>query len=518
MVVANALRFGSVEAVVDGGDRVTFAELERRMTEAIGAFMAAGVSPGDRVAIWAPNSAQWIVWALGILGAGGVVVPLNTRFKGPEAAYVLERSRSRMLLTVDEFLGAQYADLLAPHRSQLADLGHLVVAGERPAGTMSWDELVGSAGDRAAAAARLAAVGPDDLSDLIFTSGTTGHPKGVMVTHGQSLAVYRAWSDTVGLRARDRYLIVYPFFHCAGYKSGWLSCLLRGATAFPRATFDVDEVLRCVAREQITVLPGTPTMLGDILDHPRRADFDLSSLRLTVTGAAVVPETLVRRLGSEMSFENVVTGYGLTETCGTAAMCRHDDDVETIARFSGRALPETELAVVDDNGKEVARGAPGEVVARGYHVMQGYFDDPEATSEAIDTEGWLHTGDIGVMDDRGYVAITDRKKDMFIVGGFNAYPAEIEGVLVRHPSVSQAAVVGVPDARMGEVGFAYLIPRPEHEIDAEAFLEWCRREMANYKVPRHLRVVDSFPLNPTGKVLKYELRARAALETSGARA
>jgi acyl-CoA synthetase (AMP-forming)/AMP-acid ligase II len=264
-----------------------------------------------------------------------------------------------------------------------------------------------------------------------------------------------------------------------------------------------------VAKERISVLPGPPTLLQGILDFPERATYDLSSLRLTVTGAAAVPVKLIERLRDEMTFETIITGYGLTESTGTTAMCRHDDDPETIANWSGRAIPDTELRVVDDMGQELPRGEPGEVVTRGYHVMQGYFEEPEATATAIDADGWLHTGDIGVMDERGYIKITDRKKDMFIVGGFNAYPAEIENLMLANESLAMVAVVGVPDERMGEVGYAFVVPRPGETVDRDELVAWAREHMANFKVPRHVEIVDALPLNASGKVLKYELRERA---------
>ena len=330
-----------------------------------------------------------------------------------------------------------------------------------------------------------------------------------MVTHGQSLRVYDAWTEVVGLRGGDRYLIANPFFHTFGYKAGWMSCVLRGATIVPFQVFDVPKVLEMVAQEHITVLPGPPTLLQGLLDEPDRGRFDLSSLRLTVTGAAAVPVKLVERLREEMTFETIITGYGLTETTGTAAMCRHDDDPDTIANWSGRAIPDTELRVVDDDGQPVPTGQPGEVVVRGYHVMRGYFEEPEETAATIDPDGWLHTGDIAVMNDRGYVRITDRKKDMFIVGGFNAYPAEIENLLLGDDRLAQAAVVGVPDERLGEVGVAFVVPRPGASVEPSEVIAWAREHMANYKVPRAVEIVEALPLNASGKVLKYELRAHA---------
>ncbi len=520
LVDAAAAQWPDAEALVDPPVRLTFADLAGEMRRSARAMIAAGVEPGDRVSIWAPNISEWVVAALGILGARGVLVPLNTRFKGAEAGYVLGKSGARMLLTVNGFLDTNYVQMLRESGADLPTLERIVILrGDPPDGTTTWADFLaaGTAVGPGVAEARLESVGNDDLSDLIFTSGTTGHPKGVMVTHGQSVRVYDAWTDVVGLRAGDRYLIVNPFFHTFGYKAGWMSCIMRGATIVPHLVFDVPEVLARVSEEQITVLPGPPTLLLSILNFPDRDRYDLSTLRLTITGAAVVPVELIRRLRDEMTFETIITGYGLTETTGTTTMCRHDDDPETIASWSGRALPDTEVRVVDDDGNEVPRMQPGEVVVRGYNVMRGYYDEPEETAATIDGDGWLHTGDIAVMDDRGYVRITDRKKDMFIAGGFNAYPAEIEGLLLRHPKVAQVAVIGVPDDRLGEVGMAFVVPRPGQTIGPDDVIAWSRDEMANYKVPRYVEIVDELPLNASGKVLKYELRDRAR-QTLGAAA
>jgi acyl-CoA synthetase (AMP-forming)/AMP-acid ligase II len=273
--------------------------------------------------------------------------------------------------------------------------------------------------------------------------------------------------------------------------------------------FDVDAVMTRAAEEQVSMLPGPPTVYQSILDHPRLGEFDMSSLRLAVTGAAPVPVELIRRMRAELGFETIVTGYGLTEATGIATMCRHDDDPETISNTSGRAIPDVEVLVVDEKSVEVPRGDPGEVVIRGYNVMRGFIHDPQGTAEAIDADGWLHTGDIAVMNERGYITITDRTKDMFIVGGFNAYPAEIENMISDHPAVGQVAVVGIPDERMGEVGYAYVIPRLHATVTPDELRAWCREKMANYKVPRYFEIVDEVPLNASGKVLKYELRERA---------
>jgi acyl-CoA synthetase (AMP-forming)/AMP-acid ligase II len=500
-----ATRFADLEGLVDGDLRLTFAQLRDEAHRAARAVVAAGIDKGDRVAIWAPNIHEWVIAGLGALCAGAVIVPINTRFKGPEAAYVLRKSGARILFTVNGFLGNDYVSMLRDCDEQTPALERVVVLrGDHPEGTETFTSFL----DRATAAETLPDVTPEDVSDLIFTSGTTGRPKGVMATHFQTIKVFEAWSEVVGLREGDRYLIVNPFFHNFGYKAGIVACLIRGATIVPEPVFDVDAVLQKVQAERITMLPGPPTLYMSILNHPDRDKYDLSSLRLSVTGAAAIPVEMIRRMREELTFKTIVTGYGLTEVTGTATMCRHDDDPETIANTSGRAIPDVEVLVVDDDGKEVPRGEPGEIVVRGYNVMKGYWDDPEETAKTIDDDGWLHTGDIGVMDDAGYIQITDRKKDMFIVGGFNAYPAEIENALLAHPAIAQVAVVGMPDERMGEVGVAFVVPRAGATVDGDEVVAWAKERMANYKVPRRVEVVDTLPLNASGKVLKFELRER----------
>lgn len=507
-----AERFGDLEAVVDDGLRISFAELYHRAREAARGFLTAGVARGDRVAIWAPNIHEWVVTLLGAHMAGAVLVPLNTRFKGDEASHVLDASRASMLFTVRGFLDTDYVGLLRTAERELPHLKEVVVLrGDAPEGTIAWSDFCARGLDATDIDVdrRTASVKPDDVSDILFTSGTTGRPKGAMCTHGQTVRAYADWADVVGLREGDRYLIVNPFFHAFGYKAGILACLMTGATIVPHPVFDPAAVLQRIAEERISMLPGPPALFQAILNTPDLDKHDLSSLRLAVTGAAVIPVELIVRMREELGFERVITGYGLTEACGIATMCRHDDDPETIATTSGRAIPGVEVQVVDDDGNEVERGQPGEVVVRGYNVMTGYLDDPEETAEAIDAGGWLHTGDVGVMDERGYLRITDRKKDMFIVGGFNAYPAEIENLLLGHPRIAQVAVVGVPDERLGEVGMAFVVPKSGEDVDPAEVAEWAREHMANYKAPRYVEVVDALPLNAGGKVLKYELRERA---------
>ncbi len=516
LVRSAAERYPDVEAMVDrDGEREirwTFPEYAQRIDEAARAFVASGLEPGDTVAVWAPNIHEWAVAALGIHSAGGVLVPLNTRFKGREASYILQKSKARMLFTVTSFLDVDYVQMLRDHDAALPHLREIVVLrGSVPDGCTAYaDFLARSASvDTETAEVRALAVKPDDLCNLLFTSGTTGMPKGAMLIHGATLRAYDSWADVVGLEEGDRYLIINPFFHSFGLNSGLIASLMKGTTVIPQPVFDVPQVMARVAEERVTMLPGPPAIYMTILNHPDLASYDLSSLRLSVTGAAAIPVEMIYRMRRELTFKNIVTGYGLTETHGIATMCRHDDDPETIARTSGRAIDGVEVLVVDTSGVEVPRGMPGEIVVRGYNLMLGYLDDPDETAKTIDADGWLHTGDIATMDERGYVIITDRLKDMFIVGGFNAYPAEIEGTLMAHPAIAAAAVVGIPDERMGEVGVAFIQVRTGESLTADDVIAWCRNEMANYKAPRTVHIVDAFPLNASGKVLKFELRQRA---------
>ncbi|TFE48135.1 fatty acid--CoA ligase family protein [Streptomyces sp. ICN441] len=506
LVRSAAERHGDREAVVEGRTRVSYAELGERVDRAAAACIAAGAEPGDRVAVWAPNTLDWIVSALGAVSAGAVLVPLNTRFKGTEAAYVLARSRARLLFVTGTFLGTSYVASLRRAEAELPHLEQVVVlADAAPEDYRTWRDFL-AGGDAVPASrvrARADAVEPSAPSDIVFTSGTTGTPKGAVITHAQTLRCYGIWAELAGLRAEDRYLIVNPFFHTFGYKAGIVASLMTGATMVPQPVFSADTVLANIASERISVLPGPPTLHQALLDHPARDAHDLSALRLVVTGAAVVPLRLVERLREELRIGTVLTAYGLSEASGIVTMCRRGDDPATIAATSGRAIPGTEVRV------RAAPGEPGEILVRGHNVMRGYFEDPVGTAEAVDAEGWLHTGDVGVLDAAGNLRITDRIKDMFVVGGFNAYPAEIEQHLGLHPDIADVAVVGVPDGRLGEVGKAYAVRRPGSTLTADDLIAWSRREMANYKVPRSVEFVTALPRNASGKVLKTELRARA---------
>ncbi len=512
LVFGAAERFADASAIEDEGVVTSFRDLAEAGLGAARAFIAGGLSSGDRVGVWAPNLSEWVVAAIGIQMAGGVLVTMNTRMRGGEAAYILRKSGAKMLCTMGEFLGTNYVEML--DGQDLPDLERIVSLRGDAKNVVGWSEFLAE-GERVPedeARERALAVKPDDLSDFLFTSGTTGNPKGVMTCHGQNIRAFMSWSEVVGLREGDRYLIVMPFFHSFGYKAGWLACLMRGATALPHQVFDVPVILERIANDRVSVFPGAPTIYQSMLAYPDLANVDISNLRLAVTGAAPTPVELIRRMKDELGFETVITGYGLTETCGIATMCRFDDDPETIATTSGRSIPDVEVRCVDTNGDEVPRGEPGEVWVRGYNVMQGYFDDPSETEKTIDRQGWLHTGDVAIMDERGYVKITDRIKDMFITGGFNCYPAEIENALYGSGQFEQVAVIGVPDERLGEVGMAFVVPAPGESPTPESVIAWCRENIANYKVPRRVEVMTELPTNASGKVTKFVLRDYAAAQ------
>lgn len=505
--------YGDKVAIKEQSCLMSFNQLNTLRWQAAKSFYALGVRKGDRIAIWAPNVSEWIIAAIGVESIGGILVPLNTRMKGSEAADIINRSGASILLTLPEFTSSatssiRYIDLLK--NEVMPHLKHTIVLRDSASNTLSWVDFLAQGNDIAQSVVEdiANAIVADDIMDMLFTSGTTGKPKGVMCAHGQNIGVVRTWANTVGLRDSDNYLIINPFFHSFGYKAGWLAALITGATILPVLTFDLDSVLAQIAEDKVSMLPGPPTIYQSILAHANRAQFDLSSLRLAVTGAAAVPVELVKRMRAELNFETVVTAYGLTETCGFVSICRPEDDAEIIATTSGRAMDGVEVKCVDAQGQEVPTGEAGEIWVRGYNVMKGYFENEEATKETLHDD-WLMTGDVGVMDKNGYLRITDRIKDMYISGGFNVYPAEIEGALTSIKGVIQAAVIGIIDDRMGELGKAYIVKQKESNLTEQDIIVWCKTNLANYKVPKVVEFIDAMPLNASGKVLKTELRKRA---------
>ena len=504
-------------AIVEGEVELTYAGLAAAVDEVARALAARGVQPGDRVAIWASNSVRWAATAIAVAANDAVLVTLNTRYKGAEAAFVLSRSRARLCFVDDGFLDTNYSEML--RKVGLADLD-LVTIGDAPSESTAWTEFLaaGADVDPALIAQRTAALDHQAMADLMFTSGTTGEPKGVMTGHAANIAVYEAWADMIGLTSADRYLLVNPLFHAFGYRAGLIAALVVRIPLFLLPTFEPVAAMELIESRAITFLPGAPAIYTTLLDHPERHRFDLSSLRLVVTGAAVVPMELIRRVRVELGVETVVTAYGQTEATGTITVCPPAAPDEKISRTAGVAIPGVEVRVIDKSGAVLPPGAPGEILSRGYNTMLGYLDDPAATAATIDEDGWLHTGDVGFLDEEGYLTITDRIKDMFTVGGFNVYPAEVERCLMLHPSVLDSAVVAVEDARLGEVGRAHVILRAGVEPTDETravLLAHCRENLANFKVPRSVFFTDALPRNPSGKVQKFRLTESSQESTHG---
>nr|WP_242453991.1 AMP-binding protein [Bailinhaonella thermotolerans] len=489
MLRERAARRPGAVVIESDGDRLTLARLRERALRTARALIALGVRPGDRVAIWAPNSAEWAVTAFGAWDAGAVVAPVNARSKGAEAADLLARTGASVLFTTRDL-----DELLEPRPPGLRHV--VILDGDRPGalGPGRLAELAEDVDERLAEE-RAAAVGPGDLCEVMPTSGTTGAPRGVMLEHGQLLRAYWDWSGVVTLREGDRYPVTAPFSHGFGLNAGLLAGVMRAATTIPVAAFDPGTLHELIARRGVTVLAGPPALFHALLEEAESSGAP-STLRVAVCGASSVPAPLVHRLLDRLGAERVINAYGLME--GTVvSMTRADDPVEVVAGSAGRAMP----------GVEVRLSGDGEILVRGYGVMRGYWGEPGLTAEAVDEAGWLRTGDAGALDERGNLTVLDRKDDLFIVGGFNVSPAEVESLLLRHEDVAQAAVIGVPDPVAGEAGWAFVVPRVPGRLDPEELLAWARRTMTDYKVPRRVLVLDELPTNANGKVDKRSLRS-----------
>ena len=497
--------YSEVVAIRDGDTSLTYAELGEVTKNAAAAIIAAGVGPGDVVAIWAPNCWQWLVASMGISRAGAVVLPVNTRFKGAEAAHVLNTAEARIVFIVDGFLDTDYSGMLAtqdlPTVQQVIDLS-----------TSAFDDFLAT-GDEALfdeVEARTDAVTYDDIGAIMFTSGTTGHPKGVLVRGGAMVRSFSGWGAAMDVRRGDPYLIVNPYFHAFGFNGGIVMCLLFGATNIPYPVYEPVAVMQIIEREQVAIFPGPPALYQGLLNHPDLGSYDVSSLRGCITGAASIPVEMIEAMRTRLGFKDISTAYGMTETSGIVTYTLNGDPDELVSNTSGCVIDDVEVRIVDEEGNDVPRGEPGELLVRGYQVTPGYLLGDGGVTKATDDNDWLHTGDVVVMNELGYIDITDRIKDMYIVGGFNAYPAEIERMMVEHPDIGIASVIGVPEARLGEVGAAFVVRAPGSTITEETVIAWCREEMANYKVPRHVWFVDTLPLTPSNKVQKPVLREWAA--------
>jgi len=506
-----AQRFGDRPALVSQQDgAMSYIELDRQADLVAKALIADGALPGDRAAIWAPNMWEWIAAAVGIQRAGGVMVPLNTRLKGGEVADVVRRAGLSRLFVIGPFLGRYYPQMLRDEA--MPGLRRRIVLRSSPdqlgPGEERWEDFLALAGQTpdAALAEREAGVTPDSIADIMFTSGTTGAPKGAIFDHRRSLGGGRAWANISRQTAEDRYCVFGPFSHNASYKAGWVAGLMTGSTLYWPEAYDAVSILDLIADNRITVMPAPPTVFQEMLAHPNWRDWDISSYRFLSTGATVVPIELMKRLRAETPIREITTGYGMTECCGSATHTRPGDSMERVAYTVGTAIAGTEIAIAGPDGRRLDVGEQGEVLIRDDKLLIEYLDNPEATRATLDADGWLHSGDVGYLDADGYLKLTDRLKDMYIVGGFNVYPAEIEKQMSGLPGIFQSAIIGVPDQRLGEVGHAFIVRAAGSTLTAEEVIAWSKANLANYKVPRGVTFIDALPMNSTGKVVKYALR------------
>jgi fatty-acyl-CoA synthase len=521
-----AARDPSREAVVFRGERVSYGELKARVdTFALG-LIALGLAPGDHAVLWMPNRVEWNVAHLAIAKAGGVTVTCNSRYKALEVEYVLRQSDATVLILADRFdaAGIDYLEILreicpelgAPGgtvaSSRLPALRHVVVLGVRvPPGCRSWIEVeeMGRRGERSALDG--VRVDAGDPAVMLYTSGTTGEPKGCLLSHGNVYYKCCVYVALHGWTAADRYFVPVPYFHIFGCMGGIAANCLAGSTQVLMDVFDPAEAMRLIQAERVTVFSGVPTMFITILGHPDFGRHDLRSLRTGSIGAAPVPVEIMRRIldGEHGLGMDALVVYGLTEATGGTHWTRLGDPIEKRVATVGLPTPEIEDRIVDPvSGAVLGPGEEGEVCIKGPTMMLGYYKNPTATAEKL-RDGWLHTGDMGIKDAEGYLTITGRLTDMIIVGGFNTYPAEIENFFLRHPKVLDVSIVGVPDPVMGEAVMAFMIPKAGESLNAEEMTAFARGKIANFKAPKYVEIVESFPLTGSGKVQKFKQRAYA---------
>jgi len=503
--------------------RYTWRQLADAVDQHARALMALGVQPGDRLGIWAPNCAEWCITQFASAKVGAILVNINPAYRASELDYVLGQSGCRWVICADAFKTSDYHAMLLGLIPGLAK-GHpgalicerfpelrgvVSLAVTPPAGFLPWHDLQtrADAVSVEALAARQAQLQPGDPINIQYTSGTTGFPKGATLSHRNILNNGYMVGESLGLTEHDRLVVPVPLYHCFGMVMANLGCMTHGSTLiYPNDAFDPLATLRAVAEERATALYGVPTMFIAELDHPQRGDFDLSSLRTGIMAGATCPIEVMRRVIDEMHMAEVQIAYGMTETSPVSLQTGANDDLERRVTRVGRTQPRLENKVINADGNTVPCGEIGELCTRGYSVMLGYWNNPKATAESIDGEGWMHTGDLAVMDEEGYVRIVGRSKDMIIRGGENIYPRELEEFFFTHPAVADVQVIGVPCSKYGEEIVAWVRLHPGHAASADELREWARARIAHFKVPRYFRFVDEFPMTVTGKVQKFRMR------------
>jgi fatty-acyl-CoA synthase len=496
---------GSRDAVVSSaqGVRLTYDELLEAVSRLASGLLARGIAQGDRVGIWAPNCAEWVLVQYATAQIGAILVNVNPAYRTHELAYALRQSGMRLLVSAPAHGSSAYAAMVAEARPGAPALEATVFLG-----SPEWEELAGAELDGDALAWRAADLSFDDPINIQYTSGTTGYPKGATLSHHNILNNGFFVGELLGYGPDDRVCLPVPFYHCFGMVMGNLGATSHGAcVVIPAPAFDAGATLAAVAEERCTSLYGVPTMFIAELSHPEFASFDLASLRTGIMAGSPCPVEVMRRVVDEMHMGEVSICYGMTETSPVSTQTRRDDSLERRVGSVGRVGPHVEVKVVDpDSGLVARRGGSGELCTRGYGVMLGYWDQPEQTAEAIDAAGWMHTGDLATMDDDGYLNIVGRIKDMIIRGGENIYPREIEEFLYTHPAVADVQVIGVPDERYGEIVCAWIVLKPGAEATEEDVVEFCQGKIARYKIPQLVRFVEAFPMTVTGKIQKFKMR------------
>ncbi|MDN5363093.1 MAG: fatty-acyl-CoA synthase [Eubacteriales bacterium] len=511
---------------VDRGLRYSYREFNQIVRQAAKGFMKLGIKKGDHVAIWATNYPEWVITQFATGKIGAVLVTVNTYYKSFELEYVLKHSDATTLLLIDGFRDSNYIDIIyevcpelkecEPGKLESKNLPYLrnviyIPKGEKKRfpGMFTWDDIM-AMGEEVSddeLRARQASLDPDDVINMQYTSGTTGFPKGVMLSHHNIIANARSIAEGLRFTEQDRLCIPVPFFHCFGCVLGTLTCVVSGAAMVPVETFDPKAVLETIEKERCTAVHGVPTMFIAELEHPDFDKYDLSSLRTGIMAGSPCPIEVMKKVVEKMGAEEITIVYGQTEAAPGITMTRVDDPIELRVTTVGRPLPGVEVKIVDpETGEELPPGKQGELCARGYNVMKGYYKMPEATAAVIDEDGWLHTGDLAVMTEEGYFKITGRVKDMIIRGGENIYPREIEEFLYTHPKIKEVQVVGVPDEKYGEEVMACIILKEGETATEEEIKEFCRGKIARYKIPKYVMFMNDYPRTASGKVQKYKLR------------
>jgi fatty-acyl-CoA synthase len=526
-------RWADREALVvrHQGIRWSYSELQRQVDNFAAGLIALGLEPGDRIGIWSPNNAEWVITQFASAKAGLILVNINPAYRLAELEYALNKVGCKVLITAAQFKSSNYLEMLrelAPeldgcsgvdlHAAKLPTLRAVICidgASTEIGGMLSFRNVASLA--RPLDAERLAQlegeVQPDDPVNIQFTSGTTGFPKGATLTHSNVLNNGFFVGEAMRLTDLDRVCIPVPLYHCFGMVLGNLACITHGAMmVYPAESFDALAVLQTVAEEHCTALHGVPTMFLSEVDHPEFERFDLSSLRTGIMAGSPCPIELMKRVNREMHMDQITIAYGMTETSPVSFQSAWDDSLERRVSTVGRVHPHVEVKIVDDEGRIAPTGTAGELLTRGYSVMLGYWDDPELTAEVLDSDGWMHTGDLATIDEEGYCNIVGRLKDMVIRGGENIYPREVEEFLYRHPKVQEVQVFGVPDARYGEELCAWVRLREGATASTDEIRSFCRGQIARYKIPRHVKFVESFPMTVTGKIQKFVMREQMIAE------